>query len=260
MARRTIRPVLEALDALASATAPAPAAEAAVRATLCVARADGVLLTSLLDGAPAAAWSWPADFFTRPRLGAFEEITARDPYPLVSHTRTGSRPPLRLSDVLSEREYRRTAVYAGLLKDLAVPRQLAFSVATGGGRSLCIALGRDGHDFTDDECDHLDALRGPLALAARRPPPVAPPACGRLIGSLSDRELEVLRLAATGLSDVQIGRRLGVAPRTVGKHLENVFRKTDTRNRTEAAAQLRASDSTRLVPCDAFTGAPGFEG
>ena len=39
---------------------------------------------------------------------------------------------------------------------------------------------------------------------------------------LTDREAAVLRSVATGMSDKQAARVLGVSPRTVGKHLEHI--------------------------------------
>ena len=56
---------------------------------------------------------------------------------------------------------------------------------------------------------------------------------------LSDREVEVLRLIATGLSNADAGRKLFIAPSTVKKHLENIYAKLGTRNRTQAIARAR---------------------
>ena len=52
--------------------------------------------------------------------------------------------------------------------------------------------------------------------------------------SLTDRELEVLRLAAQGLSNRQIADTLVVSPRTVQSHLANIFGKLQVGSRTEA--------------------------
>lgn len=253
MRRRTISGLLEALDALAHADDPRHAVEAVFEATLCAAGADGALITSLSKGVPVAGWTWPGNFFPRCRQETLEAITATHPYPLVTHTRGGPGSALRLSDILTKREYRATRLYVDLLKDLSIPHQLAFSVPTVADRTLCIALGRSGHDFSDTECGRLNALRGPLGIAARRTQPtLTSPRCDRSVSSLSLREVEVLHLAATGLSDLQIGRRLGITQRTVGKHLENVYRKTQTTNRTEAANQLRSRDLPQAGPSDAF--------
>lgn len=52
--------------------------------------------------------------------------------------------------------------------------------------------------------------------------------------ALTDRELEVLRLAARGLANKEIARALDVSIRTVEAHLSRVFRKLDVGSRTEA--------------------------
>ncbi len=51
---------------------------------------------------------------------------------------------------------------------------------------------------------------------------------------LSRRELHVLKQVATGLSNKQIARKLGISHKTVRNHLSQVFRKLDAGNRTEA--------------------------
>lgn len=51
---------------------------------------------------------------------------------------------------------------------------------------------------------------------------------------LSERELEVLRLAADGLSNREIAARLVVTLGTVKKHLNNIFSKLDVKRRTQA--------------------------
>ncbi len=58
------------------------------------------------------------------------------------------------------------------------------------------------------------------------PPPASP---------LTDRELEVLTLVAEGLSNREVGERLGVSARTVETHLTHVYRKLGASSRTEAA-------------------------
>jgi LuxR family maltose regulon positive regulatory protein len=71
------------------------------------------------------------------------------------------------------------------------------------------------------------------------PPPASPPPVQNLPEPLSDREVEVLRLIATGLSNADAGRKLFIAPSTVKKHLENIYAKLGTRNRTQAIARAR---------------------
>ncbi len=53
------------------------------------------------------------------------------------------------------------------------------------------------------------------------------------MSGLSEREREVLRLVAEGLLNKDIGERLGISPKTVARHRENIMRKLNLHNRTE---------------------------
>lgn len=52
---------------------------------------------------------------------------------------------------------------------------------------------------------------------------------------LTGRESEVLLWLAKGKSNSEIGLILGISPRTINKHLEQIFRKLNVENRTSAA-------------------------
>ncbi len=51
---------------------------------------------------------------------------------------------------------------------------------------------------------------------------------------LTDRELEVLRLLANGLSNIKVGERLFISPTTVKFHVSNIMRKLEVSRRAEA--------------------------
>lgn len=59
--------------------------------------------------------------------------------------------------------------------------------------------------------------------------------------SLSEREVEVLSLAADGLTNRQIAERLYLSPHTVARHLANARGKLGASNRAEAAVRLEKS-------------------
>lgn len=59
----------------------------------------------------------------------------------------------------------------------------------------------------------------------------------RDLDGLSQRELDVLKLLATGNTDQEIATALGIAPRTVGTHLQHVYEKLDVHNRSAAVAK-----------------------
>jgi len=55
---------------------------------------------------------------------------------------------------------------------------------------------------------------------------------------LSEREIEVLSLAADGLTNKQIGEKLFLSPHTIARHLANARAKLGASNRAEAAVLL----------------------
>jgi len=77
-----------------------------------------------------------------------------------------------------------------------------------------------------------------LAEFARLAPPARPPDAG-LAGPFSDRERDILRLLAGGLSNREIAARLCLAEGTVKNHVTAILQKLGARDRTQAALRAR---------------------
>ncbi|MEO8525630.1 MAG: response regulator transcription factor [Caldimonas sp.] len=60
--------------------------------------------------------------------------------------------------------------------------------------------------------------------------------------SLTERQLEVLRLLGKGLSNKEIGRDLGLSEKTVKAHVTAIFKTLNVVNRTQAASAAREAD------------------
>jgi LuxR family maltose regulon positive regulatory protein len=69
--------------------------------------------------------------------------------------------------------------------------------------------------------------------------PAAAPLGQALVEPLTEREMEVLRLIAAGLSNREIGDELVVAVSTVKSHINHIYGKLDVKNRTRAVARAR---------------------
>ncbi len=70
-------------------------------------------------------------------------------------------------------------------------------------------------------------------------PPVKPLPSSVHEEALSEREFEVLRLIADGLSNREIADRLVISIPTVKKHVENIHGKLNVHSRTQALARAR---------------------
>jgi DNA-binding NarL/FixJ family response regulator len=67
--------------------------------------------------------------------------------------------------------------------------------------------------------------------------PAAAGAPGVEADQLSEREMEVLKLAAQGMSNMEIANKLALSVRTIQGHLSNIFSKMQVGSRTEAVIQ-----------------------
>jgi DNA-binding NarL/FixJ family response regulator len=106
-----------------------------------------------------------------------------------------------------------------------------------------LSAGAVGYLLKDSEPDQLLAA---VRAAAAGQVPLDPRVAGAVLPSrdgpargLSNRERDVLRLAAKGLANKQIARELGIAERTVKVHLGHVFKHIGVGDRTSAALWAR---------------------
>ncbi|WP_240135844.1 response regulator transcription factor [Streptomyces sp. MUM 178J] len=86
------------------------------------------------------------------------------------------------------------------------------------------------------------ALRSLAAEHTRGPAPSPPAWTARL----TEREAQVLRLMATGLTNAEIAGRMGVGPATTKTHVAAVLAKTGARDRTQAV--IAAYESGYVSP------------
>jgi DNA-binding CsgD family transcriptional regulator len=164
-------------------------------------------------------------------------------HPLVrfhsSHPGGGAR---RISDCMPATQFRRQEIYGDYYRRIGIDHVVAVPVAASPDLVMSYVLNRRGSDFSDRECELLDALRPALANLYRfaswraasdeaRPP---------MDVRLTPREEEVLRWVAAGKSDKQVAAALGASLRTVQKHLENARAKLGVSNRTAAVMRLES--------------------
>ncbi len=55
------------------------------------------------------------------------------------------------------------------------------------------------------------------------------------VGELTQREWQVIRLVAQGLTNAEIGQRLFISPKTGGNHVSSILTRLGLRSRAEAA-------------------------
>jgi DNA-binding NarL/FixJ family response regulator len=91
-----------------------------------------------------------------------------------------------------------------------------------------------------------DSLLFPAAIRALAAGRVDPKRSGLGDAGLTEREAEVLRLMATGMSNVEISEQLFVSVQTVKTHVGNVLSKLHARDRTQAV--ITAYESGFVTP------------
>lgn len=141
---------------------------------------------------------------------------------------------LRLSDRWTERAYADTPLGAAFAAE-GIRHYVQVPMAPLNGLDRRLLLFRsEGPDFSERELMMLRLVRPHVAELHRRRQREL-----EGVPDLTPRQWEILRHVATGASNAQVARMLGVAEATVRKHVENVFLRLHVLSRTEAVARVR---------------------
>jgi DNA-binding CsgD family transcriptional regulator len=233
-------------DGLAELYAPAGGEDWPARVVRAVSRlipADSCSYNRFSGRTPLTWYVEPAEEEPQPEAARlFREHVPGHPL-LAHHQATGDGAARRISDVLSDRQFRSRGLYQEFYRIREVRYQLAVGVAAGDGTLMAVALNRWHRDFTDDERDALDLLRPHVGQAAdlalilslpgapRQGDPGAQP-------RLTAQQSRILELVADGYPDRGIAQVLGISTRTVQAHLQRAYRALNVTSRTEALARL----------------------
>ena len=167
-------------------------------------------------------------------------------HPVLRHYRvTGDGAARRISDFVSDRQFRSLALYHEFYRRTAVNYQAVITMPLPGQGLIAVATGRHGPDFRDTDLELMDLLRPHIAQAAAIADVLRLPPASTLCGPdgaplLTARQASIMRLVGAGQADRQIARSLGISPRTVHAHLQNIYRVLGVSSRTEALARLRS--------------------
>jgi DNA-binding CsgD family transcriptional regulator len=140
-----------------------------------------------------------------------------------------------------------------------VNHQLAIPLQIGDFDLDSLLISRPDRDFTEQEFD-LAKLLHPILTSLTVHFQAAQSACEHTQdGSAQDltaREMTVLSLLSEGLTADALGRRLGISPRTAGKHLEHIYRKLDVCDRLMAVQRARDLGLPTTLPDNFQVGQP----
>lgn len=140
----------------------------------------------------------------------------------------------------------------GILDELLAPygfeQQLSIPYRLEGAYHRAYVLAQGSEDFPDEAVDLARRLQPLLELLERQREILRSRVAAPSETGLTGRELSVLALLAEGRTAASMAARLGVSPRTVHKHLQNLYRKLGVSDRlgavmvaTEAGALRRGS-------------------
>ena len=233
--------------------------------------ADTATLTRInLHTGHEEAVLWPASRADSAELEAYAPASHTHPLrPLLARqARSGIRrpTPIRISDVLARRQWRQSALYAASHR--GIDDQMCALIAAQQHTIELVVVSRFHGSFTQGQVTLLDAARVHLAAAVQRIDQQLLPALqiaptlqkvfasvaiprhdsgsaratrpgGASAGMPTRRQRQILELVAEGLTDAQVGRRLGLTAATVSKHLTRSYARLGVPNRAAAVNVIR---------------------
>ncbi|WP_217913036.1 helix-turn-helix transcriptional regulator [Miltoncostaea marina] len=153
----------------------------------------------------------PPDAMTPERVRDFLRLAGENP--LIRHyARTGDPRPMKISDLMDRRTFRRTELYATVYRPMGVEYQMAVSLPAAPGAVVGIALNRDRPDFGERDRAMLELLRPHLDRLRRD---AATREAERLVTAVVERVLgdggrAALAVGRDGVIDFASGRALAL--------------------------------------------------
>jgi DNA-binding CsgD family transcriptional regulator len=201
--------------------------------------ADDALWLQAADEHGSATAALRGDPFTADRELAHDlaRLWTQHPTPRWQTAHPYDRTPFRVSDVLAPRRWRQNPVFHELRS--AMPEHQLMIAPPPPARYRAWVLVREGRDFSDAEAGVAAAVAPVLASFGFMYDRLEPwqeltRTSSNTSTALTARELSVLASLADGCAAGAIGRRLGISNRTVGKHLEHIYRKLGCSDRLVA--------------------------
>ena len=232
--------ILDVVCAAALGTIDEPMPDAAL---LAVRRLLPVDTVSYFRGAPwdrhrRQIWvaGGPRDF---PRPIAEAMNAFRHQNPLMPSPATFGR-AVMISDYLDRRAYHRLDLYNSVGRTLRIESFMEFWFKPPSGPIEGLLLDSDRPAFSERDRNVLDVLgRQLIRLAGARAEARSTSAAAHL----SRREVEVLEMVASGDTNAEIARLLGISSTTVRTHLENAFAKLGVHTRSAAVMKAFSASS-----------------
>lgn len=195
------------------------------------------------------AHAWSGERLTARRLAELSPLMVRAGHPLARHYSTHrDDEPRTAADLVGEAAWRDSEARSLTREFLGAEHAMGIPLHWAAGTARGFVVYHAEGDFCATERLYarraqplLAGLDTHLRLVARWRTTVADGEERAEERRLTPRETTVLLLLAESLSAVAIGRRLGISPRTVQKHVQRIYRKLGVTDRVGAVLRAQAT-------------------